>query len=626
MADDRTEMPGEEPRDPWLTQPRKHADTEATKGEATIADKKSFDRKVFGELLAQEHTGYELVGFLGEGTFGQVWKAVRSGGVKAALKFIRLSEKINETELRSLKLMTSLPDHPHIVSVHGVWQIEGFLIVAMALGEGTLADRLQDAVSQGLPGIPIAELLDYMSDAARGIDYLVSHDIIHRDIKPHNMLVVGGGGVKIMDFGLAKYQGRQNAINSGAMTPAYAPPEFFNDISTPRSDQFSLAVTYCQLRTNCLPFGTRLKDKLDNLHDLSGLEAGERDIVQKALATDPDNRWPDCRSFVQALKSHFGSAPQSATRAPIQPIVSAPPTLSGMAATQSTLIRDPAPTQKQVVDPIAKIKVRPVFALAGVLAAIAAAVVVWGFASRPDPYLEMRRLDIEREVANVRSNETMPLTKHPAGYEEVDALDPFDNAGLNILSDDRVVDMRSWKEVPANKMLELYSPVVENCRLRLKKTGPAKTFCKDGRTTGRDLFFESPSPYPLRVVGQRADSFVGNDRMKVRRMEIDLSGVPENKEFDLRYSVTRWNSLQTDPENWHGVVGYEKSSKVSMLLLFPEQKPFKRYSLKVSRTARDRPVAFEGPKIVLAGAHKDWLYWEIPDPNAGFVYRLHWDW
>src|SRR5205823_6312901 len=96
---------------------------------------------------------------------------------------------------------------------------------------------------QGLPGIPREELLEYLREAAKGIDHLNGLDIQHRDIKPQNLLLVGGS-VKVADFGLAKLLEHSVATNSGSMTPAYAAPEFLNGQTTAQSDQYSLAVTY----------------------------------------------------------------------------------------------------------------------------------------------------------------------------------------------------------------------------------------------------------------------------------------------------------------------------------------------------------------------------------------------
>src|SRR5262245_38044203 len=166
---------------------------------------------------------YELVHLLGRGGFGQVWKARGPGGFAVALKFIRLGEQAGAHELRALELMKSIA-HPHLIGMFGAWQRSDTLVLAMELASGSWKDHSQCAQATG--GLPAAELLEYMREAAKGIDYLNSIGIQHRDIKPHNLLLVGGS-VKVADFGLAKMLRHTQTSNSGAMTPAYAAPESF---------------------------------------------------------------------------------------------------------------------------------------------------------------------------------------------------------------------------------------------------------------------------------------------------------------------------------------------------------------------------------------------------------------
>jgi formylglycine-generating enzyme required for sulfatase activity len=246
---------------------------------------------------------YELLQPLGQGGFGEVWKARGPGGFAVALKFIRLGHKAGAVELRSLEVMKDIR-HPNLLDLFGAWQRENVLIVAMLLADRSLLDRCQEATAQGLPGIPLVELLEYKRDAARGIDHLNSQDIQHRDIKPHNLLLVGGG-VKVADFGLAKLLHHTLTSNTGAMTPAYAAPEFLRGQTSSQSDQYALAVTYCELRGGRLPFtGSHFEVMAGHASqppDLTMLPEAERAAVGRALAKDPQMRWPNCRTFVDAL-------------------------------------------------------------------------------------------------------------------------------------------------------------------------------------------------------------------------------------------------------------------------------------------------------------------------------------
>jgi len=181
----------------------------------------------------------------------------------------------------------------------------------MELADRSLAERLKEAVAQGNAGIPFDELLGYMRDASRGLDFLNDKGIQHRDVKPHN-LFLSGGGVKVADFGLAKLMEKSVATVSTTMTPAYSAPEFLNGHATKWSDQYSLAVTYCHLRGNRLPFTGMLSEILAGhmarQPDLTMLPEAERPVVLRAMAKEPTARWPSCRAFVEAL-SGSGSFP-----------------------------------------------------------------------------------------------------------------------------------------------------------------------------------------------------------------------------------------------------------------------------------------------------------------------------
>ena len=243
--------------------------------------------------------GYTLDRRLGRGGFGEVWRAIGPGGVSLAMKFVMLDDGCGDAELRALDLMKNI-HHPHLTSLLGIWHTAETLILAMELAENTLMDCLRDAQAQGLPGIAPDLLHEYMREAAKGIDHLNSLHILHRDVKPKNLLLMSGG-VKVSDFGLARILERTLASTSGAMTPAYAAPEFFNGQASPYSDQYSLAIAYCHLRGGRLPFSgsaaALMAAHLSAVPDLSMIPMEERSVVATALAKKPGDRWPDCRSF-----------------------------------------------------------------------------------------------------------------------------------------------------------------------------------------------------------------------------------------------------------------------------------------------------------------------------------------
>ena len=267
------------------------------------------------EAGAEPILGYRLVERLGRGGCGEVWKATGPGGFELALKFVCLAESIGPLELRALQIIKDVR-HPHLLATFGAWQVGRYLVIAMELAERTLLDRFRETAGQGFPGIPAPEIHEHFLDAARGLDYLNEPrhpsegaepvGIQHRDVKPQNLLLVGGS-VKVADFGLARILEHTQTSHTGSMTPAYAAPEFFKKQTSSQSDQYSLAVTYCHLRGGRLPFTGGMAEimagHLLEPPDLTMLPEGEREAAARALAKEPRDRWGSCRAFVEALSS-----------------------------------------------------------------------------------------------------------------------------------------------------------------------------------------------------------------------------------------------------------------------------------------------------------------------------------
>jgi serine/threonine-protein kinase len=258
--------------------------------------------------------GYVLVGALGRGGFGEVWEARAPGGVRVALKFIRLGTTEAGFEQRALEVIRDIR-HPHLLDVQFAARVDDCLVIAMPLCERSLMDRLQECQKQGRDGLPREELLRYMGELAPAIDFLNEPrhpgedgkkvGVQHRDIKPHNVFLVGGS-VRLADFGLAKVVEASHASHTGSMSPHYVAPELIEGTVSRWSDQYSLAVSYAQLCTGCLPFRGETVGQVLNAHlhhppDLEGLPEPERRVVARALAKKPEERWPNCRTFVQAL-------------------------------------------------------------------------------------------------------------------------------------------------------------------------------------------------------------------------------------------------------------------------------------------------------------------------------------
>lgn len=277
------------------------------------------------EANSEPIAGYRLIERLGEGGFGEVWKAEAPGGIHKAVKFVfgeipgakGTDEKKAERELKGLSRIRDIR-HPFILSMDRYEFVEDRLVIVMELADRDLADRMRECKRQGLTGIPRRELLKYLLEAAEALDLMnFECDLQHLDIKPSNLFLVKHH-VKVADFGLAKdLEGVSANVTSG-MTPMYAAPEVFDGKVSRNTDQYSLAILYQELLTGKLPFLGPSPIQFMTQHltmepNLEPLPAEDRAIVRRALEKEPTNRFHSCREFIESLLEVRPAAVNSAS-------------------------------------------------------------------------------------------------------------------------------------------------------------------------------------------------------------------------------------------------------------------------------------------------------------------------
>ncbi len=271
---------------------------------------------LLNEPDAEPIPGYRLLEFLGRGGFGEVWKCEAPGGLVKAIKIVRGNvqaldgERLPvEQEWKALQLVKTIR-HPFLLGIDRLEVLDGELVVVMELADSSLADAFRQRREAGLAGIPRAELLAYLREAAEALDVInLQHRLQHLDVKPANLFLVHRH-VKVGDFGLlsrlcAANEPTRDAQLAG-LTPLYCAPETLDGAVSGRCDQYSLAVVYQELLTGQLPFRARNARELmirraTSDPDLSSLPAEDRPIVARALARDPTARYASCTEFVRAL-------------------------------------------------------------------------------------------------------------------------------------------------------------------------------------------------------------------------------------------------------------------------------------------------------------------------------------
>jgi hypothetical protein len=244
-----------------------------------------------------------------------------------------------------------------------------------------------------------------------------------------------------------------------------------------------------------------------------------------------------------------------------------------------------------------------------------------------EAFLEQVRAEVVREVTKARARPPRVIrAPHPSTTVEP-TLTRQDYSAFEFLADRRVWDLRLWKPVPPGRRHEYLSAVCLTDRQRMKKLRPVDEYRSEVRTSGLAAFVESAShPRSFRVIAEREKVLVGGEEMKARQQVLDLRGVPVDEEFEVRTEATFWNNLQDDNDRWLGVIGYDGSFKVSMLFIFPPDRPIRDFQLLVAPTGNMMPRPYTGRKTLLVGPNRDYLYWDILEPQARHVYLVRWKW
>lgn len=298
-------------------------------------------KTLIGQTLGQ----YQIVEQIGKGGMATVFKAYQPGldryvAIKVLPAYYAHEEGFPERFVREAKAIARL-DHPNILPVYDFGQTDGLSYIVMKyVAAGTLQARLGETM---LP----EEALEVLRQIAAALDHAHAQGILHRDVKPGNILIDERGWVYLSDFGLAKMvEGSVQLTGSGVGvgTPAYMSPEQGQGLAVDGStDVYSLGVVLYEMLTGRVPYEAETPMAVVVKHITSPLplprsinptisESVER-VVLKALAKNPDDRFARAGELVDAIETaithtekeeFIPSPPAASTTDPVIPLPPAP--------------------------------------------------------------------------------------------------------------------------------------------------------------------------------------------------------------------------------------------------------------------------------------------------------------
>ncbi|MCF5543215.1 serine/threonine-protein kinase [Pseudomonas salomonii] len=332
--------------------------------------------------------GYDIEGEIGEGAMASVYLATqRSLERKVALKVMAAALAADpsfcERFLREGKTLARL-SHPHTVTIHDIGNVGELYYMAMEyLPNGTLKERIA-------AGLTPEQGVTLIRQIASALGYAHAQGLVHRDVKPANILFRADGTAVLSDFGIAKSLDDRTQFTQAGFavgTPSYMSPEQARGQEIDgRADLYALGVVLYEILVGKLPYNgtdalsTALAHLTEPLPELPVHHGRYQDVLRKLLAKDPAERFPDAAALLRALDQLPAESPEATLVRPLPIPLSFD--LAGMTPVSIEIPTEkpqPQPVRQPVVTPtqhraVSEQRRGPVLALAAVAVAVALAI------------------------------------------------------------------------------------------------------------------------------------------------------------------------------------------------------------------------------------------------------------
>jgi Protein kinase domain len=273
--------------------------------------------------LAAALPGYEVKGELGAGAFGLVLAGQhRQLGRGVAIKVLAVNDGMAHARFVAEARLLARMDHRHIVRVHDYVEHGGFCLIIMELLAG-------GSLTRHLAGIPARKACEVGIAVAEALSYAHAQGVLHRDIKPDNVLFDAAGLLKVTDFGIAKiFEGSRTSASGIAGTPLYMAPEQLSGGQLgPATDIYALGLVLYEMLAGrpafdpALPLLVRYEQQLATMPPPAAVPPAVAEAVMHALAGDMRERPRSAKDFALELAAaaNFGYGPNRISLSPILP-------------------------------------------------------------------------------------------------------------------------------------------------------------------------------------------------------------------------------------------------------------------------------------------------------------------